>query len=304
EQQAITVLLADIDVREGRAANALARLGQLREPMPTRVMTDAQGVRGRALFELDRIVEANEVLVERETWRETSDEILENRRLIWNGLASPAAASARSIRDPLGDGWLALAPIAASGASRNELRGALIDWRREHLGHPAASGLLADLLTGGGGGAGYPRQIALLLPMSSARAPASAIRDGFLAAHLADRVADAEQSSEVSIRIYDTAAIGADEAYRRAQLEGADFIVGPLLAPDVEQILPQAGLVPTLALNFVDTDATFVTGFWQFALAPEDETRAIARRAYADGARTALALVPLDTTGQIGRAHV
>src|SRR5690606_20551917 len=63
-------------------------------------------------------------------------------------------------------------------------------------------------------------------------------------------------------------------------------------------ILPRAGLVPTLALNFVDTDATFVTVFWQFALAPADETRAIARRAYADGARTALALVPLDTTGR------
>src|SRR5690606_2652328 len=111
EQQAIAVLLADIDVREGRAANALARLNQLREPLPTRVMTDAQGVRGRALFALDRVVEAVEVLVERETWLETSDEILENQRLIWEGLSSPRAASAAPTGDPLVDGWLALAPV-------------------------------------------------------------------------------------------------------------------------------------------------------------------------------------------------
>src|SRR5690606_8027759 len=202
---------------------------------------------------------------------------------------------------PLVDGWLALAPVAASGASGNELRAALIDWRPGHVGHPAASGLLADLLSTGRGGAAYPRQIALLLPMSTARAPASAIRDGFLAAHLADRSAAAEGNADISIRIYDTSTLGAAEAYQRAQLEGADFIVGPLLAQEVEQILPQVGLVPTLALNFVDTETTWLTGFWQFALAPEDEIRAIARRAYAEGARTALALVPLDSSGRGNR---
>src|SRR5690606_27990330 len=97
--------------------------------------------------------------------------------------------------------------------------------------------------------------------------------------------------------VYDTAQLGAEEAYRRAQLEGATFIVGPLLGPAVNSIVPQAGLVPTLALNQTDADTSLVADFWQFALAPEDETRAIARRAYADGARTAIALVPFDSSG-------
>src|SRR5690606_7382825 len=82
-----------------------------------------------------------------------------------------------------------------------------------------------------------------------------------------------------------------------AQLEGAAFIVGPLLGPEVGRIVPQTGFVPTLALNYTDVDTSLTADFWQFALSPEDETRAIARRAFADGARTAVALVPFDSSG-------
>jgi outer membrane PBP1 activator LpoA protein len=54
--------------------------------------------------------------------------------------------------------------------------------------------------------------------------------------------------------------------------------------------------VPTLALNLAPANAQVPNGFYQFALAPEDEARAAARRAIADGARTAVALVPIDAT--------
>jgi uncharacterized protein len=295
QRQGILVLRADIDVRESRAANAIARLNQLRQPMPTSVMTDAEAVRGRALFQLGRAAEAVRALVERETWLETSADLLENQRMIWEGLAATDLAAVQRTGDELVDGWLALAPIAAAGLSGAELRGAILDWRRVHAAHPAATGLLAELLAADRGDAVYPRQVALLLPMSAARDAATAIRDGFMAAHLAS--IDEEGRREMSVRIYDTTSLGAEEAYRRAQLEGAEFVVGPLLRPEVEGVVLQAGFVPTLALNFIDTDASLVNAFWQFALAPEDETRAVARRAYEDGVRTAVALVPLDTTG-------
>src|SRR5690606_12503544 len=124
--------------------------------------------------------------------------------------------------DTLVDGWLALAPIAASNLAGGDLRGALVDWRREYSSHPAAMGLLADLLATGSGDGAYPEQIALLLPISSPQRPlAIAIRDGFLAAHLANSGAGAERGS---VRVYDTGLLGAEEAYRRAQLEGAAFI--------------------------------------------------------------------------------
>src|SRR5690606_24878835 len=92
QRQAIVVLLADIDLRQGGAANAIARLDQLREPIPVPVMTDAAYVRGRALFELGRREEAVRVLAERETWLDSSEEILDNQRLIWDGLAQDAEA--------------------------------------------------------------------------------------------------------------------------------------------------------------------------------------------------------------------
>src|SRR5690606_22805384 len=100
-----------------------------------------------------------------------------------------------------------------------------------------------------------------------------------------------------SIRVYDTGALGGREAYVTAQLEGADFIVGPLLRPEVEQVIEQGNLVPTLALNFAETDTSALRSFYQFALWPEDEAEAVARRAYASGARTAVALVPSNDYG-------
>ncbi len=294
QRQAIVVLRAELDLLAMRPADALMRLDGLPRSAPVAVLTEADRVRGRALFALDRPVEAVRTLVERETWLESAAAIRENQRLIWDELASADLADAAATGDELIDGWLALAPIAASAVSGAELRGALVDWRRAHATHPAGTALLADLLATGRGGDAYPEQIALLLPISSPqRALALAIRDGFLAAHLAD----GPHSEPLSIRVYDTAQLGAAEAYRRAQLEGAAFIVGPLLGPEVNSILPEAGLVPTLALNFADADASLTPSFWQFALAPEDETRAIARRAFADGARTAVALVPIDASG-------
>ncbi len=83
----------------------------------------------------------------------------------------------------------------------------------------------------------------------------------------------------------------------QAQLDGADFIVGPLLQPEVDQVIAQAGFVPTLALNFATNDTTFLSSFYQFALAPEDEARTIAAAAIAAGAKTAIAFVPSNQRG-------
>jgi outer membrane PBP1 activator LpoA protein len=52
-----------------------------------------------------------------------------------------------------------------------------------------------------------------------------------------------------------------------------------------------------LALNFSTNDTTFLSSFYQFALAPEDEARAIAAAAITAGATTALAFVPSNQRG-------
>ena len=127
----------------------------------------------------------------------------------------------------------------------------------------------------------------LLLPLSSQqRVFALAIQDGFMAAHL-----KSSSNSDTSVRVYDSARIGSSEAYLQAQLDGAEFIVGPLGRAEVDEVITQAGFVPTLALNYATNDTPFLRSFYQFALAPEDEARAIAAAASAAGAKTAVAFV-------------
>lgn len=94
-----------------------------------------------------------------------------------------------------------------------------------------------------------------------------------------------------ALHVYDTGRLGAREAYRRASDDGAEFIVGPLLKPGLEAIMTRVGAIPTLALNALE-DGRSAPGLYQFALAPEDEARQVARYAAENGARNAVALIP------------
>jgi uncharacterized protein len=291
QNKMITVLLARLEVREQRPQAALDMLAGLQQPLAPLVQSDAAAVRGQALFQLGRPAEAVRVLVDREVWLEDPDAILANQQMIWDGFrASPPSAPLAPTGDRVVDGWLALAPLAAGNDA--DLRRDLLAWRQTYTDHPAAGRLLAEILATQRS-ADFPTQIALLLPLSSPlRTQALAVRDGFLAAHLERARGDA-----TAIRVYDTALLGGQQAYLRAQLDGAEFIVGPLIREDVEQVIAQAGFVPTLALNFARGDTPALGSFYQFALASADEARVIAASAAASGATTAIAFVPSNTGG-------
>lgn len=288
-----TVLRARIDLEQGRAEAALDRLsGVSPSAGDPALLSDAAAVRGRALFAVGRTAEAVRELTEREIWLDSADAILANQRLIWEGLENlPPDSRPEPTGDTLVDGWLALAPVARIEPGTTDFRVELLRWRSAYADHPAAGGLLAELVSAGRGEATRPQNIALLLPLGGAqRQAALAIRDGFMAGRF-------EADDDAAIRVYDTAARGATDAYQQAQLEGADFIVGPLLRPDVEQVIDQSGFVPTLALNFTERAAPFLQSFYQFALSPEDEASAIAERAIAAGETQAVALVASNDWG-------
>jgi uncharacterized protein len=293
QQQMIVALLAGLEVDQRRAQAALDMLATLQPPLTAEVSSEAAAVRGRALFQLGRTTDAVRVLVDREVWLNDAASILANQRLIWDGFRQfPPPGPLTPTGDRIIDGWLALAPIAATGAEPTELRRELLTWRETYTDHPAAGGLLAELLSAQRT-SGFPAQIALLLPSSSPqRNFALAIRDGFMAAYLGSA-----NTASTQVRVYDTAALGVKEAYLRAQLEGADFIVGPLLRQEVDDVSAEAGFVPTLALNFTQNDTVFLRSFYQFALWPEDEASIAADSAVAAGATTAIALVPSTERG-------
>ncbi len=292
QQKIVAGLLARVDLDEGDPDAALALLAAILPPVPDEWRPEFAATRGQALMRVGRHAEGVGAFVARESLLDAAEAIMANQRLIWEelGAAAPNAPLGQS-DDPVVAGWLALAPLADAADDPGEFRRALLEWRSVYVDHPAAGGLLAELLSEQRNALQYPRQIALLLPLSSPQRPAAvAIRDGFLAAHLGAPV-------DTAVHVYDTTALGAAGAYLSAQLDGADFIVGPLLRPNVERVIGQAGFIPTLALNFAESEAPFLQSFHQFALAPEDEAHAVAEQAIAAGARTAVAIVRSDPWG-------
>ncbi|MGH8570062.1 MAG: penicillin-binding protein activator, partial [Gammaproteobacteria bacterium] len=174
--------------------------------------------------------------------------------------------------------------------------------------HPAGSSVLPTLAARPPATDLGPRRIGLLLPLSGQYAAAArAIQDGFIAAWYEDRDGDPERA----VVVYDADASNVQRLYDQAVDEGADFIVGPLEKPAIQTLLKRGSLpVPTLALNQIDTAAPArsavavaapeaggtvpgpAPAVYQFALAPEDEARQIAERAWLDGRLRALVIAP------------
>jgi len=136
--------------------------------------------------------------------------------------------------------------------------------------------------------------IALLLPISGRNgAAALQVRDGFMTAFYQQPSAERSQ-----IRVYDTGSTSIAEAVTHAAEEGADFIVGPLTKEEITAASELAIRRPAiLALNFLPDDKPAPPSFYQFALSPEDEARAVARRILADGHRAGIAFVPASDWG-------
>ncbi|MDA3919225.1 MAG: penicillin-binding protein activator [Salinisphaera sp.] len=205
-------------------------------------------------------------------------------------------------------GWLALANIGARGYPNIDQRNqALAQWQNQYPGHPANRSVLADrfnydagtatLPVGSNGPASGPaarppsRQIGLALPLTGQfQNAAQAIRDGFMFAY------NNKNDGLPKPQIYDSNTMAAQQLLARAQQDNIGVLVGPL---DKSKVSAMAGLqsnIPEIGLNYVDSPVSR-SGFYQFALSPEDEARAAARRAHDMGYSTALALVPQGSWG-------
>ncbi len=138
----------------------------------------------------------------------------------------------------------------------------------------------------------------MLLPLSGSNATAGkAIQNGFFGAYVS-AVAGLQGAQQV--RVYDVNEIGnARRAYAEAVEDGAEFVVGPLLRRNVNDMGDEILLpVPMLTLNYLPNNILAAPGLYQFALAPEDEAASAARRALADGNNRALVLVPDNEWGR------
>ncbi|MBI5041960.1 MAG: penicillin-binding protein activator [Gammaproteobacteria bacterium] len=228
-----------------------------------------------------------------------------NHQAIWESLSKlPDAvlANMRTAAPPdVFSGWLELVETTrALRDSPPQLDIALAIWRERYPGHPAIPAFI-DALQGRTQEITQSLQpeahIAVLLPLSGALAEAGqAVRDGMLAAHF-----QTPDASPQRLRFYDTGP-GLDRVwnlYQRAVSEGAQQVVGPLSKEAVATLAGAGTLtVPVLALNNLPDNKPAPAQLYQFSLSPEDEAEQVAARAWEDGHRRALVLVPENTMGQ------
>lgn len=293
-------IAAELALRGQNPNKALVELDRIPQPLPRESAADILGLRARAQFALNRPAAGVTTALERERMLTSQQDIRANQRLIWEGLQKSAAGNADFTPQPgssaVVTGWLDLGR-AALVAARNPFtaKSDLATWRSRYPTHPANTFLNEEVLPELGVGLEYPPQVALVLPLSGRQQAAGvAVRDGFLAALLQQ-----DASKRPQVNVYDTAAMGANTAYRRAIADGAQFVVGPLMKEDVAALGASSDVsVLTLALNQLPDSATPPAMLFQFSLDPEEEARQVAQRVAADGKMRGLALLPNNEWGR------
>jgi len=295
-----TTVRAGIDIAMDDPDQALTALERAPPATDPALALEILRLQGNALFRTGRPVAATNVLIERETWLEDRDAILAHQSELWTSYQAWGGALPPAAADDAGDtilaGWLELGRIAwAQRTSPMTMRSALRAWQAGYFTHPANGALVPSILARLPAMIDYPARIAVLLPLSGPqKQTARAVRDGLLAAHFRSDARDVRPQ----ITFYDINASDTTRAYTQAVTDGAEFIIGPLLKEEVEELALTGISTPTLTLNFLPEESPLSVGFYQFSLSPEDEARQVARRAAALGQHRALALAPNNSWGR------
>jgi len=265
---------------------AFERLGEL----PVEQQVRSQLVRAKALEASDQpLAAARERIFIAPLL--SGEEARTNHETIWRLVSGLPVTAPQDSTDPDLSGWLALARSVKQAGTLGQQQRAIDNWGQQNPQHPAAQQLPEPLVMLRELADRPLTHVALLLPMDGPLAGvARALRDGFLAAHLQAH----PEGSELQIELYDSTRLGSlDAFYRQAQAAGVQLVVGPLEKNLVRQLSEKDELpITTLALNYSDAGQTTPPQLFQFGLAAEDEAREVARRAWADGHRRAIALTP------------
>ncbi len=284
----------EIALARNQNNEAWQQISNIPQPAAPQMAIRYLSLRQQAAFAATRPVDGVRAEITRERFLLTPEErnqvraelLIQLRELSERGVR----VDPRTGPDNLIRGWLELSPLAAAIARGTVTAQADIEaWRTRYPSHPANDVVRTELL----GQRPEVREaiphVALLLPLSGRTGSAGVtVRDGFMTAYY-----QVPTSQRPRLRVFDTAEISAAEAIARAREEGAEFIVGPLMREEVTAAADLgAARPPILALNFLPADRPGPNGFYQFALSPEEEARAVARRILADEKRRGVAVVP------------
>ncbi len=192
-------------------------------------------------------------------------------------------------------GWVALALIYQPGSALDQQLTRLQSWKRDWPSHPAIVYLPGNFDSLKNNPMNRATQIAVLLPLSGNLAKAGkSVRDGLLAANY-EALNNRENLPE--LHFYDTSDQDINTLAGEAINNGAEMIIGPLSKSNVRKLQSDIySRIPVLALNYLDDDNAITQNtrlhFYQFGLSSEDEAHTAAKRAYLDGYRRVLTLIP------------
>ena len=199
--------------------------------------------------------------------------------------------------DDITRGWYEIGDILVTYQGSTTLRAqALEDWRVRHRYHPVANNLLqlAELNKA----SVSIQRIAVFLPLSGPLARVGeAVRSGFELARNAT-------PAPPQVIFYDTALQPTAKLHAEAVQAKAQWIIGPLLKPEVEQLYQLESQIPVLTLNYLDQmQASSVhSHIFQLGLSITDEARFIAEQAGNAGCLNALMIQINSDRGDRGAA--
>ncbi|MBI3345174.1 MAG: penicillin-binding protein activator [Gammaproteobacteria bacterium] len=315
------VLDAQVALSEGDPQHALKALDKEPQAGAPSLQAEAHLLRAESYSLLGNHIETARARITLEPLLTDPIAIQDNQRGIVQALAMMSDDALRQLAagpPEVLSGWMELVTIArATGKDPVRYKTQVADWRHRYRQHPASEETLHYLATITAAPApsltpvepapgvtptvpltttiGSPARIALLLPLSGPLAGAgSAVREGVLAA------ARAQAGGNLPVTVYDVGAANAQEGatkvlemYQQALQEGAGAVLGPLDKEGVKSLYSLGALpVPTLTLNYGDESDAAPINLYQFGLAPEDEARQAAERAWLEGHSQALVLTP------------
>lgn len=218
-----------------------------------------------------------------------------NAEALWNSLMKVDRQELENSRknsqnNPNLQGWIELALIGKDSQSDIDTTLSNLDkWKQRWPQHTANTHFPKDLTQLREFSSKRPQQLALLVPLTGKLANYGlAISQGFMAAHYQ---ASTTGDSQPRIRIYDTNNGNIIQIYQQAIKDGAQLVIGPLDKTQTTELLQSPLTVPVLALNQSDSGALANNAF-QFGLSPDDEVRAVVKRAIAEQRLNTLILAP------------
>lgn len=295
-----TVLKAEIALARNRPETTLQWLQQgPPQNVPFGLKQRYYQARAEAFKRLGRALESARELAELDQQITQRDQRVRNQLEILRVLGAVSGASLELLqpRYPgvLG-GWMDLTrALRQDSGDRGRLGAALQQWRQRHPSHPALSEAVNAFLAELEKALKNLGNIALLLPQTGPYREVSAVlQDGFMAGYFAE-----QPQRRPQLLFYDTEGADVRGLYQQAVQAGAQLVVGPL---DKNRVADLAALgnfpVPVLALNQLPAGSQPPANFYRFALAPEDDAREVAERAWSEGFATAVVMAPQGDWGQ------